>query len=171
MIITSTHAPLCPRWSGCVITAASSRRSWPSQASGLLVRLGDPLASVQPSASHLCAKRPVTRSSGPAPKHPQAPPPQSKTLTDPAHPGPHLEPMLGHVANHHETRKLKQFWYRSLVTNMPHLNLLLSQQNKANIIENLFMPVASRFVVLVTSMGQAAKKHETLQIPQCNLVV
>ncbi len=98
-----------PRWSGCVITVENSRRSWPSQVSGSLVRLGNPLASVQPSASRLCAKRPVTRSSGLAPKRPRALSPQSKTPTNPAHPGLYLATTLGHVANHHETRKLKQF--------------------------------------------------------------
>lgn len=108
VIIISTRAPFFPRWSGCVITAGSSRRSWPSQASGSLGRLGNSLASVQPSASHLCAKLQVTRISGLAPKHPRAPSPQTKTPPDPAHLGQHLASTLGHVVSHHETRKLKQ---------------------------------------------------------------
>lgn len=97
------------RWSGCVITAGSSRRSWPSQASGSQVRMGTLLASGQPSASRLCAK-----SFGLAPKRP----PQSKTPTDPTPLGPNLASTPDPAANHRETRKLKQDWDGNLISSI-----------------------------------------------------
>lgn len=127
-----SSCPSCPRWSGCVITAGSSRRSWPSRAIGSLVQLGNPLASAQPSVSRPCAKLPVTKSSGLAPKHPRARPPQSKTPTDPVPPGTHLAPTLGHVASHHETRKLTQ------CRNQQHLTCNdIPPFNTANITKNV----------------------------------
>lgn len=101
----------CLRWSGCVITAGSSRRSWPSRVIGSLVQLGDQLASVQPSASHPCAKLSVTKSSDLAPKHPLAQPPQSKTPTDQVSLGPYLAQTLGHVVSHHKTRKMNTLYH------------------------------------------------------------
>lgn len=101
-VFTLTLISYC-RWSGCVITAESSRRSWRSQANGSPVRLESPLASPQ------CAKRPRTRNSGLAPKHQLAPQLQAKTPADLVHLVPQLVPTHGHVANRQETRKMDYF--------------------------------------------------------------
>lgn len=96
------------RSSGCVITAASSKKSSPNQGTGSPGRLGNREASGRRSVNRLCAKRLETRSYGLALKHLQTPVLLSKTQTDRASLGPQVAQIHGHVANRHDTRKTEQ---------------------------------------------------------------